>query len=130
MLFKEVICSHLTSIYFTPAVCNMSGIIPLLGRHTTVRPQPKSHVYMLYIHMSVYIYISYMDSLMAQWYRICQQCKRHRFNPWVGKIKEMVTYSSILAWEIPWTEEPGRLQSVGLQKNQARLSTHDIVYIC
>ena len=27
--------------------------------------------------------------------------------------KEMATYSSILAWEIPWTEEPGRLQSMG-----------------
>ena len=29
--------------------------------------------------------------------------------------KEMTTHSSILAWEIPWTEEPGRLQSMGLQ---------------
>ena len=27
--------------------------------------------------------------------------------------KEMVTHSSILAWEIPWTEEPGGLQSMG-----------------
>ena len=32
--------------------------------------------------------------------------------------KEMVTYSSILALTIPWAEEPGRLQSMGLQKNQ------------
>ena len=31
--------------------------------------------------------------------------------------KEMATYSSILAWEIPWTEEPGGLQSMGLQKS-------------
>ena len=30
--------------------------------------------------------------------------------------KEMATYSSILAWEIPWTEEPGRLQSMGSQR--------------
>ena len=30
--------------------------------------------------------------------------------------KEMATHSSILAWEIPWTEEPGGLQSIGLQK--------------
>ena len=30
--------------------------------------------------------------------------------------KEMATHSSILAWEIPWTEEPGRLQSMGSQK--------------
>ena len=31
--------------------------------------------------------------------------------------KGMATLSSILAWRIPWTEEPGRLQSMGLQKN-------------
>ena len=30
--------------------------------------------------------------------------------------KETATHSSILAWEIPWTEEPGGLQSMGLQK--------------
>ena len=28
----------------------------------------------------------------------------------------MATHSSILAWSIPWTEEPGRLQFVGLQE--------------
>ena len=31
--------------------------------------------------------------------------------------KEMVTYSSIAAWEIPWTEEPDGLQSMRSQKN-------------
>ena len=36
--------------------------------------------------------------------------------------KEMATHSSILAWEIPWTEEPGKLQSVGLQKSKTQLS--------
>ena len=30
--------------------------------------------------------------------------------------KEMATYSSTLAWKIPWTEEPGRLQSMGSQR--------------
>ena len=30
--------------------------------------------------------------------------------------EEMATYSSILAWEIPWMEEPGGLQSLGLQR--------------
>ena len=30
--------------------------------------------------------------------------------------KEMATHSGMLAWEITWTEEPGRLQSMGLQK--------------
>ena len=32
--------------------------------------------------------------------------------------KEMATHFSILAWEIPWTEKPGRLQSMGLQKSR------------
>ena len=31
-------------------------------------------------------------------------------------VEEMATHSSILAWEIPWTEEPGRLQSMGSQR--------------
>ena len=31
--------------------------------------------------------------------------------------KEMATHSSILAWKIPWTEEPGGLQSMGSQKS-------------
>ena len=31
--------------------------------------------------------------------------------------KEMAIHSSILAWEIPWTEGPGGLQSMGLQKS-------------
>ena len=30
--------------------------------------------------------------------------------------KGMATHSSILAWRIPWTDEPGRLQSMGLQR--------------
>ena len=30
--------------------------------------------------------------------------------------KEMATHSSILAWKIPWTEDPGRLQSMGSQR--------------
>ena len=30
--------------------------------------------------------------------------------------KEIVIHSSTLAWKIPWTEEPGRLQSMGLQR--------------
>ena len=32
--------------------------------------------------------------------------------------QQLATHSSILAWEVPWTEEPGRLQSMGSQKRQ------------
>ena len=38
--------------------------------------------------------------------------------------KEMAAHSSILAWEIAWTEEPGRLQSMGLQKTGHDLATN------
>ena len=46
------------------------------------------------------------------------QCRRCRFTPWVGKIPREGngTHSSILVWEIPWTEEPGGLQSMGSQR--------------
>ena len=37
--------------------------------------------------------------------------------------EEMATYSNILVWEIPWTEEPGGLQSMWVSKSQ----THDLV---
>ena len=36
--------------------------------------------------------------------------------------KEMATHSSIFAWRIPWTEEPGRLRFLGSQKSQTQLS--------
>ena len=40
--------------------------------------------------------------------------------------KEMTTYSSTFAWEIPWTEEPGRLQSMGSQRVRHNWATKDI----
>ena len=49
----------------------------------------------------------------------CRRCKRFGFDPWVGKIpleEGMASPSIILAWRIPWTGEPGRLQSIGSQK--------------
>ena len=38
--------------------------------------------------------------------------------------EKVATHSSILAWRIPWTEEPGELQSMGFAKSQTQLSTH------
>ena len=57
--------------------------------------------------------------------KICLQCRRCRQEMQVLSLgkedlleEEMTTHSSILAWEIPWAEEPGRLYSMGLQKSQ------------
>ena len=47
------------------------------------------------------------------------------FDPWIGKTpleQEMATHSSILAWKIPWTEEPGPLPVHGVAKSQIQLS--------
>ena len=38
--------------------------------------------------------------------------------------EEMAAHSSTLTWEIPWTEEPGRLQSMGEQKSRTGLSNY------
>ena len=53
------------------------------------------------------------------------QCRRHKRGlDWEDPLeKEMASHSSILAWEIPWTEQPGRLQSMGSQ-SQSQLSIH------
>ena len=52
--------------------------------------------------------------------------KRQGFNPWVRKIpwRSMVTHSSIFAWRISWTEEPGGLWAIGLQR-----IGHDLAYM-
>ena len=58
-------------------------------------------------------------SQVAQWSRICLPTREMRvrsLNQEDPLEKEMATLSSILAWKIPWTEEPGGLQSVGLHR--------------
>ena len=61
----------------------------------------------------------YRTSLVAQMVK----CLPTMWETWVQSLggedlleKEMATHSSILAWEISWMEEPGRLQSMGLQR--------------
>ena len=47
--------------------------------------------------------------------------------------KGMAIHSSILAWRIPWTEEPGRLQSIGLQRvghdRTIKTHTHSVTFV-
>ena len=72
---------------------------------------------------------------MAQWQRIHPKCKSCNtggtmqetwvWSPgWEDPLeKGMATHSNSLAWRIPWTEEPGGLQSMGSQKSQTWLAT-------
>ena len=70
-------------------------------------------------YASAFFTHNFSSSLVAQ--RL--KCLPAMWETWVRSLgredpleKEMATHSSILAWRIPWTEEPGRLQSMGSQR--------------
>ena len=44
--------------------------------------------------------------------------------------KEMATHSSVLAWRIPWTEKPGRLQSMGVTRIGHMYIHHILIQLC
>ena len=61
-----------------------------------------------------------------------QELQECGFNPWIEKIpleEEIATHSSILAGIIPWTEEPGRLQSGGRKESWLYACMHSPFYI-
>ena len=68
-----------------------------------------------------YMNMAYLfwTSLVAQTVK-CLSTMRETWVPSLGREdpleKEMAIHSSTIAWKIPWTEEPGRLQSMGLQR--------------
>ena len=69
-------------------------------------------------------WVEELRSLLCHMAKRKKKCKKNFRNSLVGSVgredpleKKMATHSSILAWEIPWTEKPGRLQSMGLQKS-------------
>ena len=58
-------------------------------------------------------------------------CQWRRFWGWEDPLQEeMTTYSSILAWEIPWTEEPGKLQSMGSQRVRGSWACRHTNFMC
>ena len=68
-------------------------------------------------------------SLVAQWSRIClpmqkrQEMRVHSLDQKDPLEEGMAAYSSILAWRVPWTKQPGRLQSIGSQRVRLSLVT-------
>ena len=80
-----------------------------------------------FITLALRFYITYskgIASLIAQSVKNLPAMQETlvRFLGWEDPLeKEMATHSSILAWRSPWTEEPGRLQSMG-SKRLTRLS--------
>ena len=75
-------------------------------------------------------------SQVAQWWRICLSVQDMQ-KLWVWALgqedsleEDLATHSSIPAWEILWTEEPVRLQSVGSQRLRHQLGTEYIHHTC
>ena len=69
--------------------------------------------------ISIYI----RASLVAQWWRIHQATQVQPLGQEAPLEKEMATHFTVLAWRIPWREEPGGLQSVWSQRFQHDLAT-------
>ena len=100
--------------------------IPEVGDPWSRGPQPCTHrqcvLYMVYIPQTTYYtwYILYHGaSLVAQTVGHLPALQENLVQSlgWEEPLeKEMATHSSNLAWKIPWREEPGRLQSMGLQR--------------
>ena len=85
-------------------------MIKRAGREGVFPPHDKSHSCLLWA------------SLMAHWVKnlpAVQETRETRVQPlgWEDPLEEEIaTHSSILAWRIPWAEEPGGLQSMGSQR--------------
>ena len=80
------------------------------------------YIVVIYACMSFLFYIKssfILEFLVAQTVK-CLPTVRETQVQFLGRKdlleKEMATHSNILAWKIPWTEKPGRLQSMGLQR--------------
>ena len=81
---------------------------------------PLSLLYWALIFNEFECFFQLLASLVAQWVKSLPKVQE----TWVSSLgwedqlkKEMATHSSILAWEIPWTEKPGGLQSMGSQES-------------
>ena len=104
--------TEMNSIHYLPLVlCCVLRNPCILWDHNDVLPDCLLKI--------LWFYLSYLSSLVAQ--------KLKRLPPmWETRVwslgredpleKEMAIHSSILAWRIPWMEEPGGLQSTGLQR--------------
>ena len=89
---------------------------------------------MLLLAISIFSFIK--ASLVAQMVKNLLAMQKKQEN-WVRSLgqedpveKGMATYSSISAWRIPRTEEPGRLQSMGLQRVRHNRGTKTFTFTC
>ena len=99
---------HFTSLH------SLQAAYPLLS---------KERIQSFLSHPLIILFSSSLKNLEGGWASLVAQRVKHppaMQETWVQSLvqkdpleKEMATHSSILAWDIPWTEEPGELQSMG-----------------
>ena len=99
---------------------------------TTFIYKCSSFNYSYHVHYIANAYISYRASLLAQRIKRLPAMQE----TWVRSLgwedpleKEMATHSNILAWRIPWTEEPDGLQSMGSQRVGHDWASSHLTYI-
>ena len=94
------------------------------------------YIYILYINIYMYLWELYIFHESFPGGSVIKnaptmQETRVRSQGWEDPLeKEMATHSSILAWEIPWTEEPGWLESMGSQRARVRHDWVPNTHIC
>ena len=96
----------------------LTGLAPFLGSEVSSKDTGIQSLYNSTLTRQVFIWLSKNISLVAQRLKHLPPTQETlvRSLGWEDPLeKEMATHSSILAWRIPWTEEPGRLQSTGSQ---------------
>ena len=126
------------------------GLLPLQAE--TLPPEPPGKpIYNAYTHIHILIVYVFIYIWLARWLsgKIHPSQKTHVYikciyiniciyiqETWVWSLgredpleKEMATHSSILAWKVPWTEEPGGPQSTGLQRVRRDWATENNIYI-
>ena len=107
---------------YSEIICPMKPSLATLSN--TLSPLPTIPIFFLHCVFSSIVLIAIYPAIEPCYRAVgkesaCMQYRRHKrcgFSPWVGEFpwpRELVTHSIILAWRIPWTEEPGRLQSMG-----------------
>ena len=125
--FPNTLDSHLLTAFFCARLCVL-GLSCLPRSHQYLErclnhSRCSINILSKFIHLIIKIYLH-----RRNWFRGLPKWligKEYAYNAGdAGSIsglgrpleKDIATHSSILAWEIPWTEEPGRLQSMGSQR--------------
>ena len=112
--------------------------VNILWKGLTQQPQgrlgsPRVYMKNRHFHTLCLSAITYMTSLVPQTVKNLPAMQETRVWSLAGKDplkKGMVTHSSILAWRIPWTEEPGSLKSMRSRRVEYKWVTNTFLHMC